>query len=306
MLRIVFIFFIVFIVPKEVLAKEITTPSGVYSGSFRNNRFHGEGMMEFFNGDVYEGMWRYGTPHGFGRFTRSQGGYSEGVWKKSQLHGPSVKVTPSGKRIEGDWSNGKQHGPADVLLPNGDHYEGIWDHGTRIGGVSYVFANGDEYHGPLENDMPSGSGNLAKSDGDQYVGSMLNGKLDGYGEYKDFQSKTEFKGIFKDGEKHGPGVMLWPDDSRWKGIWDSDKAAGVGTHTDSKGETYSGLYGELKPGVIGLTENMTAKEVTSKSPPSKSVTLSCSEYAFDLVIIKDSAWNELKFSKKSGTSYCLE
>lgn len=294
MLRVLLIFLFVFVVPEKVLAKEIKTPDGVYSGSIRNNRFNGKGVMAFYNGDVYEGIWRDGRPHGSGKYTRSQGGYIEGEWKKSKLHGPAVKVTPSGKRTEGNWSNGNQDGPAIVFLPNGDQYQGIWKLGRLIGDVSYVFANGDEYHGPLENDIPSGSGNLAKSDGDQYVGSMLNGKPDGYGEYKDFQTKTEFKGIFKAGEKHGPGVLLRADTSKWEGIWDSDRAAGVGTHTDSNGEIYSGLYGELKP------------EVTSMIVPSKNITLRCSEYAFDLVVIKDSAWNELNFSKKSGTSYCLE
>jgi len=299
MLKIVLIFFIVFIVPEEVLGKEIKTPSGVYSGSVRGGVPRGEGVMAFYNGDVYEGMWRGWKPHGLGKWTKSQGGYSEGVWKKSKLHGPGVIVTSLGKRTAGNWSDGVQDGPAAVHLPNGDQYEGIWERGMLIGHVSYVFANGDEYHGPLENDMPSGVGNLDKTDGDQYFGSMSNGKPYGYGEYEDFQTKTEFKGIFKDGEKHGSGFLLERDGSAWEGFWVGDKATGVGTHTDANGETYSGLYGELKPVVIASTSIVATKS-------SKDVVPICSEYAFDLVVVKDSAWNELNFSKKSGTSYCLE
>ena len=68
MLRVLLIFFFVFVVPGEVLAKEIKTPDGVYSGSIRNNLFNGKGVMAFYNGDVYEGIWRNGRPHGFGKY----------------------------------------------------------------------------------------------------------------------------------------------------------------------------------------------------------------------------------------------
>ena len=283
MLRLLLIFLVVFVVPSEVLAKFLETPEGVYSGSVRRDVPNGEGVMKFYNGDVYEGEWRRGRAHGDGKLTKNDGAYREGAWEEGKFHGWGWFVTSSGKKTYGNWTDGLRDGRMYVSLSNGDEYTSLWEFGKLIGNVSYVFVNGDEYDGPLEN-----------------------GKPHGYGNYKDSQTNTEFEGIFKAGEKHGSGVLLWPDDSQWEGSWLGDEPTGLGVHTDASGEKYNGLYGELKPEAITLRESVSSKEVASKSAPSKNVTPSCDQYAFDLVIMKDSAWNKLNFSKKSGTSYCLE
>ena len=41
----------------------------VYHGEFLNGRYHGDGLMEYENGDAYEGKWKDGHRHGPGIFT---------------------------------------------------------------------------------------------------------------------------------------------------------------------------------------------------------------------------------------------
>ena len=58
----------------------------------------------------------------------------------------------------------------------------------------------------MKNCLKHGEGKEYFANGDIYTGAYVNGKPEGYGEYN-WANKTHFKGLFKNGLRHGMG--LW-------------------------------------------------------------------------------------------------
>lgn len=56
-----------------------------YVGAMRNGNVHGEGVMEFANGDRYEGAWQNNFTHGRGTYYWSDGDRAEGAWENDRL-----------------------------------------------------------------------------------------------------------------------------------------------------------------------------------------------------------------------------
>ncbi|MCB0705951.1 MAG: caspase family protein [Saprospiraceae bacterium] len=51
-----------------------------YVGAFRSNQPHGQGIMQFANGEIYSGQWQEGNFHGQGKLTLSDGTLVDGYW----------------------------------------------------------------------------------------------------------------------------------------------------------------------------------------------------------------------------------
>ena len=45
-------------------------------------------------------------------------------------------------------------------------------------------------------------------------------------------------------ERHGFGMQIWPDGSKYVGYWRNDRANGCGRLIHSDGDVYSGMFGE--------------------------------------------------------------
>ena len=111
---------------KSYMCDEITLTElngNVYSGSWRTNLRHGQGLYTS-EGEMYDGQWQRDKKHGHGKWTSLLGTY-EGQWKKGYRHKKGTHTFPDGAVYKGGWSKGKRAGfgvfTQDTLL-----YKGFW------------------------------------------------------------------------------------------------------------------------------------------------------------------------------------
>ena len=55
-------------------------------------------------------------------------------------------------------------------------------------------------------------------------------------------NRTEYRGGFLDGSRHGRGVLKWKNGDVFDGMWEHDKRKGEGTLTKANGETVKGIW----------------------------------------------------------------
>lgn len=73
-------------------------------------------------------------------------------------------------------------------------------------------------------------------------------------EFKDVGEGRLYKGQYNKrmGERDGVGVQIWPDGSRYEGLWRRDKANGRGRMTHANGDMYEGDWKEDKANGKGV------------------------------------------------------
>jgi hypothetical protein len=137
---------------------------------------HGNGIMNFANGDRYIGEFEQDVFHG-------QGTYSFAPYIE-----PFTGFQIIGKRYEGGWKNGRMHGVGMYLLGNGDHYAGMFENGSYSGpGKLFVkkreFGDDayDKYDGIWKGGRPNGKMKIEYANGDRYEGMTYIGKFHGKG-----------------------------------------------------------------------------------------------------------------------------
>jgi len=82
---------------------------------------------------------------------------------------------------------------------------------------TYKWKNGLMYEGIMKNNTVSGDGKLTWPDGSYYIGSVVEGKREGLGEYYCMIDKSNYKGDWKKGLKHGRGVLNFSNGSTYEG-----------------------------------------------------------------------------------------
>ena len=84
-----------------------------YEGFFKNDEFHGEGIMVWPH-QVYEGGWVNGAFHGQGTFTIYDVATYVGGWVNGAKVGRGTMFYPDGTKHSGIWKNGKLNGQVTV------------------------------------------------------------------------------------------------------------------------------------------------------------------------------------------------
>jgi len=69
-----------------------------------------------------------------------------------------------------------------------------------------------------------------------------------YVEMKKFDNDSIYTGYVraKDEQREGPGMIVWPDNTRYEGEWRNDKAEGRGKLFHSDGDVYTGEWKQDK------------------------------------------------------------
>ena len=65
-----------------------------YTGSWKDNLFHGHGKLAYPNQDVYEGFFDSGKAHGQGKFIHANGTTYVGGWVENKQHGLGKETYP--------------------------------------------------------------------------------------------------------------------------------------------------------------------------------------------------------------------
>ena len=62
-----------------------TEKDGIYTGEFKDNKFHGQGKFQWNDGEIYEGEFANSEPNGNGTLTTPTGQKFSGKFKNSIL-----------------------------------------------------------------------------------------------------------------------------------------------------------------------------------------------------------------------------
>ena len=113
----------------------------MYSGDWKDNLYHGNGVFFYQNGDRYIGEWKKDIPDGKGTYTYKNG---------------DVYV--------GDWKNGRRHGKGSyahkVSEWESDLYVGEFRDNKKEGVGLFTFTDGVRYYGSFQEDQRHGKGVL--------------------------------------------------------------------------------------------------------------------------------------------------
>ncbi|CAI2378819.1 unnamed protein product [Moneuplotes crassus] len=149
----------------------------VYQGSFRNNRFHGSGLIIYKSGlRYYKGAIKDHKRNGNGLYVASTGYRYDGEWENEKASGYGVETFPSGAKYEGYFVNDNRCGFGKYVYPDKERYEGEWKSHRPNGYGHYIKANGSQHFGNFKDRKTLGFGSEVKPDG-----RMLQGEWDEVG-----------------------------------------------------------------------------------------------------------------------------
>ncbi|KAL7548590.1 hypothetical protein ACHAWF_011870, partial [Thalassiosira exigua] len=233
-----------------------------YEGGFKDNKYHGtDGKYIWANGDEYQGQWEDGERHGIGIFRSADGSveYSnyekgahagEGVWWSADRKTAS-KVMNGEKTLdilveEAEVFAKEKFGlevpapsevsPKPLPAPNASKNIGIVGRifsSRSVGsdGRTYFKDYGEwgYYEGEVdEKGRRQGKGKMTYDSGTWYEGSFVDDKFHGnYGVYHWFDGE-EYRGQWKDGERHGKGQLINKDRSVEYSCYERGEAKGEG------------------------------------------------------------------------------
>nr|QBK88553.1 MAG: MORN repeat protein [Mimivirus LCMiAC01] len=132
--------------------------NGIYTGFMKNNKMHGYGVYNRYNGCLYEGEFVNGEQSGCGICTYPTGGTYKGYWKNDKVHGYGVYKLNDNHCYEGEFVNGNQHGYGIYTWPSGGVYKGYWKNDRMAGFSRYRRNDGVTYFGTWFNDNRVGCG----------------------------------------------------------------------------------------------------------------------------------------------------
>mmetsp|Transcript_61331 Transcript_61331/g.146058 ORF Transcript_61331/g.146058 Transcript_61331/m.146058 type:complete len:458 (-) Transcript_61331:61-1434(-) len=212
-----------------------------YTGQWRGQERHGEGVLEKPDGQRYEGGFAFGRAHGYGIFYAASGNRYEGQWDQDRAHGWGKYMHVDGSTYEGEWYHDEKSGRGKETWADGARYDGEFLHGSKHGLGSYCSSTGVTYEGQFRHDKMDGEGTYRFADGRVYSGQCLHGHMHGYGRME-WPSGSRYEGSYARDMKHGEGTFTWPDGREYRGQWSNGKQDGIGITVDAKGNQVAGEW----------------------------------------------------------------
>lgn len=88
--------------------EDISNDGWTYDGEFKQDQFHGLGMLTKNDGEKYTGEFKNGKRHGFGCCEFTDGSIYDGQWENDKPHGEGCMTDVEGSTTNGVWLNGEQ------------------------------------------------------------------------------------------------------------------------------------------------------------------------------------------------------
>lgn len=248
-----------------------------YKGSFKDDKFGGEGVITMKNGDRFEGSFVAGRMEGRGKHVLNNGDIEYiGEYKDGKPHGMGVKTYEDGSVYSGSFKDGKRHGNGKISFTDVCEFDGMWINDKMDGSGSLKYSNGDKFTGMFKNNEMNGHGIYEYADGAVYDGNYRNGNKSGQGTYT-FKDKLQFyTGEWSDNKMNGQGVRVYSDGSVYNGSFCDNKRHGMGEMTfKASGMKYVGEWkhdqmdGEGSFNVEQCRDNITVKANRWRNNPRK-------------------------------------
>lgn len=183
-----------------------------YTGEWKHNKRHGNGLWKYTNGTIYDGDWKDDYRHGHGKQRFPDGTMIDCEFKKDMPIGKGKKIFPNQAYYEGDIYKGMMHGYGKISFPDGTTHEGHFKNDTPCGNgtkqgknftISGIFQSYSsvtwqmgvkklvkgpneiyQYRGALKNTQIDTKGEFKWPDGRHYFGQFLNGTMNGKGKLR--------------------------------------------------------------------------------------------------------------------------
>lgn len=179
-----------------------------YIGYFKDDLYHGLGIMVREGGYYYKGEFREGKYNGYGvEHSRESFSY-EGFFLNGVFHGYGKFYNiVKGTSYIGNFIYGRKDGLGLYETAQGCKYLGFWKKGSMNGLGLFSWKEGHRYFGQWKNDKMNGKGKFVWKKGDYYIGNYSNDFRHGDGEYY-FTDGSILKGRWVYGKKEGTFVLI--------------------------------------------------------------------------------------------------
>ena len=221
-------------------ADAVTPDGGVYRGDMRDGKLHGQGRIEWRNGEYHEGAFVEGLMHGQGRTGGASGWHYDGSFVYGLMHGQGRLRYVDGGEYEGEFRAGAFDGQGRFTRANGDVYEGGFKQDRFHGEGRLELSGGRIYIGRFENDEPAGRMVVIQGES-RYEGEVADWEPNGEGRLTDGRGNV-FEGTFVDGSLSGKGRALMKNGARYEGDFDEWRFHGQGVYRSPEGDEYRGGF----------------------------------------------------------------
>lgn len=105
-----------------------------YKGNFHLGKKHGQGNLSDPSSDgwAYEGEFKQDQYHGLGMLVNADGEKYNGEFKNGKRHGYGCSENPDGSVYDGQWEGDKPHGEGSLTDPEGNTVIGVWLNGEQV------------------------------------------------------------------------------------------------------------------------------------------------------------------------------
>ena len=174
-----------------------------YIGYYKNNKFHGFGILVKENDECYFGEFRDGLKNGFGLLHTPKYIYKGFFYKdKKEGYGEYFNKEENTNYC-GNFHDDKFNGYGYYYKENIFKFFGNFFEGNIKGLGLYIWKSNDQYYGNWLEDKMNGIGIYFYKGGDIFIGNYFDDKKDGKGKYIYKGKKSMLEGEWKNGIKHG-------------------------------------------------------------------------------------------------------
>jgi hypothetical protein len=173
-----------------------------YMGYFKDNRFHGYGVMVREDGIIYQGEYREGKQSGIGVHIYNDKVYQGFFWD-GIYHGYGELYTNHILKFKGCFNMGVKQDIGFTTNDDGTKYIGNYTNGKINDFGAFLWNEGHIYYGQWKNEKMDGRGKFKWFNGDLFVGYYTRDLKSGEGEYYFAEQNSVLKGIWQMGRKHG-------------------------------------------------------------------------------------------------------
>jgi hypothetical protein len=124
-----------------------------YTGSFKDGKPHGQGVMDYGNGEKFEGNFTSGLEDGEGVLYKG-GTTRKVVYRNGKIEMEVIVKGGHTPRVEGCKVGDCFNGQGEINYPSGNRYTGNFQNGQRQGVGTFIFVSGNTFTGTFEKDLP--------------------------------------------------------------------------------------------------------------------------------------------------------
>ena len=243
--------------PKDINDDSFTSstnlePRQTKSGYFYQLRLFGRGEIKFKNGNTYLGNFKGSKRDGIGEMSYVVGtedqpfeiGEYNGKWKRDKRNGFGIMNYFDGALFKGIYQNDQKH-TGKYTMPDGSVYEGRFKNDMFNGHGKITYTSGTIIEGEFQDNELKGRAKLIKktANGEEiFKGVLIDNDIGTQGEIT-YPNGDIYQGSFEDGQKHGYGIYLSANGSKYEGRWEDNFRNGTGKeYVVGEDEFYEGSF----------------------------------------------------------------